>query len=211
MCQRFIDVDASSRQCFIKDEKTKKWVIRDGCDPRAVIKHLRSEELIGPTPDHPPFRNRAMAASIETTLCGPENYPTENIIERAFVARPLPPTVQVLNQYGTQPSATPASSGTRCEEVGCETPTEAATPRNDIKAAAALTVAEDEKHNQILELISNNQAKSDAAAAAANAATAAANAKLLQEMADSKAKVAATEEALSTIIMANRKSSKMNL
>ena len=132
-----------------------------------------------------------MAASIETTPCGLESYRAENTTERAFLARPLPPTVQVLNQYATQTSATPTSSGTRCEEVGCEAPTEDATPRNDIKAAAAFTVAEEEKHNQILELISNNQARSDAAAAAANAAAAVTNAKLLQEMADSNAKVAA--------------------
>ena len=137
-----------------------------------------------------------MAASIETTLCGPETYPTEHVIERAFVARPMPPTVQVLGQYGTQSPATPAGSGPRCEEVGSETQTEAATARTDINAVAALTVAEDEKHNQILELISNNQAKSDAAAAAANA-------KLVQEMADAKVKALATEEALSTIIISS--------
>ena len=120
MCQRFIDINPSSREYFLRDEKTKRWAIRDGSDPRAVIKHLRSEDTIDQTTDQPPLRNRAMAASIETTPCGPESYPTESTTERTFMGRPMPPTVPVLNQYSAQTTTIPAGSNTRCEEVGAK-------------------------------------------------------------------------------------------
>ena len=88
-------------------------------------------------------------------------------------------------------------------EMGGEVHIEDVTPRYDLKAAAAQSVAEDEKHKEILEMIAINQSRNEEAAAAANA-------KILQEMAEAKANVAAHEEALSTIIMGNRRTSKMD-
>ena len=61
-----------------------------------------------------------------------------------------------------------------------------------------------DKHKQILETLARNQAQNEANAAATTA-------KLTQKMADVTAKTTATEEALATLIMSNRKSSNTNL
>ena len=48
MTQRFIDANISASDNFIKDDKTNKWVMRDDCDPSAVIKQLMSTGPILP-------------------------------------------------------------------------------------------------------------------------------------------------------------------
>ena len=85
----------------------------------------------------------------------------------------------------------------RCEEqtstVDSEDHLETGTAKVNLSAAAATTAAEEDRHNQILDIISQNQLKNEAAAAVATA-------KIAQDVADAKATAAATEEALLTIM-----------
>ena len=56
MCQRFIDLDMSSREYFVKDEKTDKWVLKDGCDPRAADQKIEIRKANRPTLKSTPSR-----------------------------------------------------------------------------------------------------------------------------------------------------------